>query len=78
MIPIYELMRQAGITLNDVAKEANTNIPTVSRALDEELVKRIRANALALIYKKSQHLVERIESMEASEGMDARKAEASL
>ena len=78
MIPIKELMRQAGITLNDVAKEANTNIPTVSRALDEELVKRIRANALALIYKKSQHLVERIESMEASEGMDARIAEASL
>jgi len=70
-IPIKELMRQAGITLSDVADAAGTNIPTVSRALDEELVKKVRANALALIYKKSKHLVEKIKSMEATEGMDA-------
>lgn len=70
-IPIKDLMKQAGITLSDVATAAGTNIPTVSRALDEDLVKRVRANALALIYNKSKHLAEKIKSMEATEGMDA-------
>jgi len=70
-IPIKDLMKQAGITLSDVATAAGTNIPTVSRALDEDLVKRVRANALALIYNKSKNLSEKIKSMEATEGMDA-------
>ena len=52
-LTVKQILKQSGITLQDVANSCDSTVPEVSRALNEAFIQRVRRAALDLIARRS-------------------------
>ena len=64
-VSIKQLMKQAGITLGDVATASGCSRPDVCRILDDGLNAKIRATALRLIQERNLSVQNQLAELQA-------------
>jgi len=69
-LTVKQILKQSGITLQDVANSCDSTVPEVSRALNEAFIHRVRRTALDLIARRSQALQAASKSMDSTRAMD--------
>jgi hypothetical protein len=53
-LTVRELMKKSGVTLKDVALESSLSIPIVCNILNDELVDRVKKNAIDIIVAREK------------------------
>jgi len=72
MTTIKELLRNSGITLNEVAEGVGLSVSKVCQLLDEEMIDSVRQHSLGLVRDRTEYLRQGLDAIEAREGQDAR------
>ncbi len=65
---IKELLRNSGVTLQNVADRVGLSTSKVCQALDEETIGEVRKQALGLVQERTQSLSEGLKAIEAQGG----------
>ena len=62
-LTVRELMKKSGVTLKDVAIESSLSIPIVCNILNDELVDRVKKNAMDIIVTRGKENADLAESI---------------
>ena len=69
---IKELLKNSGVTLQDVADGVGLSVSKVCQLLDEETIDSVRQHSLGLVRDRTEYLRQGLDAIEAKEGIDAR------
>ena len=69
---IKELLKNSGVTLQDVADGVGLSVSKVCQLLDEETIDSVRQHSLGLVRDRTEYLRQGLQAIEAREGQDAR------
>jgi hypothetical protein len=62
-LTVRELMKKSGVTLKDVALESSLSIPIVCNILNDELVDRVRKNAIEIIVARGKENADLVQAV---------------
>jgi transcriptional regulator with XRE-family HTH domain len=69
---IKELLKNSGVTLQDVADGVGLSVSKVCQLLDEETIDSVRQHSLGLVRDRTEFLRQGLNAIEAKEGIEAR------
>ncbi len=69
---IKELLRNSGVTLQEVADGVGLSVSKVCQLLDEETIDSVRQHSLGLVRDRTEYLRQGLNAIEAKEGIEAR------
>ena len=69
---IKELLKNSGVTLQDVADGVGLSVSKVCQLLDEETIDSVRQHSLGLVRDRTEYLRQGLNAIEAKEGIEAR------